>query len=144
MSVNKVFLVGHLGADPEYHPNKDTSLPSNNACTLRMATNEQWKDKNGEKQERTEWHRIVAFGRKADLCAEFLKKGRQVLVEGKLRTRSYEDLNHKDVTRYVTEIVVERIDFLWARTPVEKSQEQATELQSEPAAQAEPEQDYPF
>jgi single-strand DNA-binding protein len=87
---------------------------------------------------------VVAFGRKADLCAEFLKKGRQVLVEGKLRTRSYKDLNHEDVTRYVTEIVVERIDFLGARTPVEKSQEQAAELQSEPETQATETQDYPF
>jgi len=105
-SVNKVILVGHLGADPElkYTPNNRP------VCRLSLATNEVWKDKSGEKQERTEWHRVNVWGEQAESCAKFLSKGRMVYVEGRLQTRSWGDKDGKK--RYSTEIVAERVLFL--------------------------------
>ena len=105
-SVNKVILLGNLGRDPEtrYTTGGDA------VCNLSIATSEQWKDKNGEKQERTEWHRVVLFGRQAELAGEYLKKGRSVYVEGRLQTRKYTD---KDgVEKYSTEIVGDRMQLL--------------------------------
>jgi single-strand DNA-binding protein len=82
-------------------------------CELRLATNESWTDKSGQRQERTEWHRIVVWGKRAELCSKYLSKGRQVYVEGRLRTRSWDD---KDgVKRYTTEIVANDIQFLGGR-----------------------------
>ena len=109
-SVNKVILVGWLGADPEvrYTPNGQP------VATFRIATSERWTDKNGERQERTEWHRIVAFGKLAEICGEHLKKGRQVYVEGRLQTRSYEDRD--GIKRYVTEIAAQDVVFLGSKT----------------------------
>jgi len=107
--VNKVILIGNLGADPDtrYTP-QGTAITS-----IRIATSESWKDKNtGEKQERTEWHRVEFFGRLAEVVAEYLKKGRQVYVEGRLRTDEYE----KDgVKRYSTKIVADEMQMLGAR-----------------------------
>ena len=105
-SVNKVILLGNLGRDPEtrYTTGGDA------VCNLSIATSEQWKDKNGEKQERTEWHRVVLFGRQAEIAGEYLKKGRSVYVEGRLQTRKYTD---KDgVEKYSTEIVGDRMQLL--------------------------------
>jgi single-strand DNA-binding protein len=86
MSVNKVIVIGNLGRDPEVR-----SLPSGqNVANLSLATTAQFKDRNGERQKRTEWHRVVAFGKLADNCQRFLSKGRQVYVEGRLTTRQYE------------------------------------------------------
>jgi single-strand DNA-binding protein len=105
-SVNKVILLGKLGRDPEtrYTTGGDA------VCNLNIATSEQWKDKNGEKQERTEWHRVVLFGRQAEIAGEYLKKGRSVYVEGRLQTRKYTD---KDgVEKYSTEIVGDRMQLL--------------------------------
>ena len=105
-SVNKVILLGNLGRDPEtrYTTGGDA------VCNLNIATSEQWKDKNGEKQERTEWHRVVLFGRQAEIAGEYLKKGRSVYVEGRLQTRKYTD---KDgVEKYSTEIVGDRMQLL--------------------------------
>ena len=86
MSVNKVIVIGNLGRDPEVR-----SLPSGqNVANLSLATTAQFKDRNGEQQKRTEWHRVVAFGKLADNCQQFLTKGRQVYVEGRLTTRQYE------------------------------------------------------
>ena len=105
-SVNKVILLGNLGRDPEtrYTTGGDA------VCNLSIATSEQWKDKNGEKQERTEWHRDVLFGRQAEIAGEYLKKGRSVYVEGRLQTRKYTD---KDgVEKYSTEIVGDRMQLL--------------------------------
>ena len=86
MSVNKVIVIGNLGRDPEVR-----SLPSGqNVANLSLATTAQFKDRNGEQQKRTEWHRVVAFGKLADNCQRFLSKGRQVYVEGRLTTRQYE------------------------------------------------------
>ena len=105
-SVNKVILLGNLGRDPEtrYTTGGDA------VCNLSIATSEQWKDKNGEKQERTEWHRVVLFGRQAEIAGEYLKKGRSVYIEGRLQTRKYTD---KDgVEKYSTEIVGDRMQLL--------------------------------
>ena len=107
--VNKVILVGNLGADPETR-----YTPSGTAITsVRIATSESWKDKQtGEQQERTEWHRVDFFGRLAEIAGEYLKKGRQVYVEGRLRTDEYE----KDgVKRYSTKIVADEMQMLGGR-----------------------------
>ena len=107
-SVNKVILVGNLGADPETR-----YMPSGDAITtIRLATTDRYKDKSGEKQEKTEWHRVVFFGKLAEIAGEYLKKGRPVYVEGSLRTREWE----KDgVKRYTTEVVANEMQMLGSR-----------------------------
>jgi single-strand DNA-binding protein len=105
-SVNKVILLGNLGRDPETRYTTGGDAVTN----LNIATSEQWKDKSGEKQERTEWHRVVLFGRQAEVAGEYLKKGRAVYIEGRLQTRKYTD---KDgVEKYSTEIVADRMQLL--------------------------------
>jgi single-strand DNA-binding protein len=105
-SVNKVILLGNRGRDPETRYTTGGDAVTN----LNIATSEQWKDKNGEKQERTEWHRVVLFGRQAEIAGEYLKKGRSVYIEGRLQTRKYTD---KDgVEKYSTEIVADRMQLL--------------------------------
>ena len=106
--VNKVILIGNLGADPEVR-----YTPSGKAvANFRIATSEQWTSKEGEKEERTEWHRIVAWGRLGEICGEYLHKGRQVYVEGKLQTRAWEDRDGNK--RYTTEIVAQAMQMLGA------------------------------
>ena len=107
--VNKVILVGNLGADPETR-----YTPSGTAITsIRIATSESWKDKQtGEQQERTEWHRIKFFGRLAEIAGEYLKKGGQVYIEGKLRTEEYEKDGQK---RYSTDIIADEMQMLGSR-----------------------------
>lgn len=108
-SVNKVLLIGHLGADPETR-----YLPSGEAvANLRLATTETWKDKNGNKQEQTEWHRVSFFGRYAEVCSQYLKKGAQIYVEGSIRTRKYQDKDGQD--RYATDIRGDRMQMLGSR-----------------------------
>jgi single-strand DNA-binding protein len=105
-SVNKVILLGNLGRDPETRYTTGGDAVTN----LSIATSEQWKDKNGEKQERTEWHRVVLFGRQAEIAGEYLKKGRSVYIEGRLQTRKYTD---KDgVEKYSTEVVGDRMQLI--------------------------------
>src|SRR5258706_4575625 len=105
-SVNKVILIGNLGRDPETRYTTGGDAVTN----LNIATSEQWKDKSGEKQERTEWHRVVLFGRQAEIAGEYLKKGRSVYIEGRLQTRKYTD---KDgVAKYSTEIVADRMQLI--------------------------------
>ncbi len=105
-SVNKVILLGNLGRDPETRYTTGGDAVTN----LNIATSEQWKDKSGEKQERTEWHRVVLFGRQAEIAGEYLKKGRSVYIEGRLQTRKYTD---KDgVEKYSTEIVGDRMQLI--------------------------------
>jgi single-strand DNA-binding protein len=108
--VNKVILVGTLGADPETR-----SMPSGMTVTnIRIATNESWKDKaSGAQQERTEWHSIALFGRLGEISAEYLRKGSQVFVEGKLRTRKWQDKQGND--RYTTEIIADNMQMLGGR-----------------------------
>ena len=108
--VNKVIIVGNLGKDPETR-----YMPSGSAVTnLRIATTEAWKDKqSGEQQERTEWHAVAMFGRLAEIAAEYLRKGSQVYIEGKLRTRKWQDKEGKD--RYTTEIVADEMQMLGSK-----------------------------
>jgi single-strand DNA-binding protein len=104
--VNKVILIGNLGADPEVR-----FTPSGQAvANFRIATNESWTDKNQQKQERTEWHRIVVWGKLGELCGEYLKKGRQAYVEGRLQTREWTDKEGKK--NYTTEVVAQSVQFL--------------------------------
>ena len=111
MSVNKVIVIGNLGANPNIR-----ALPSGqNVANFSLATTERFTDRNGTKQERTDWHRIVAFGRLADTCDRFLSKGRQVYVEGRLTTRQYEAKDGSG-KRYRTEIVVRQLRLLSNRT----------------------------
>ena len=108
-SVNKVILVGNLGADPEIR-----YLPSGEAvANLRLATTDTWKDKDGNKQEATEWHRVSYFGRQAEVCGQYLKKGSQIYVEGSIRTRKWQDKEGQD--RYSTEIRGDRMQMLGGR-----------------------------
>jgi single-strand DNA-binding protein len=105
--VNKVIIVGRLGADPELK----TLSSGQNVCRLSIATSENWTGKDGQKQERTEWHRIVVWGRQAENCAKHLSKGRQVYIEGRLQTRQWEENGQK---KYSTEIVANTVQFLGA------------------------------
>jgi single-strand DNA-binding protein len=107
MSVNKVILVGHLGKDPEVRFTSTGSAVAN----FSMATSEVWNDREGKRQERTEWHNIVVWGKQGETCGQYLAKGRQVYVEGSIRTRSYDDKT-TGAKRYVTEIIAQRIQFL--------------------------------
>ena len=105
-SVNKVILVGNLGKDPEVR-----YMPSGEAITnITVATTDTWKDKSGEKQERTEWHRVAFFSKLAEIAGEYLKKGSQVYIEGRLQTRKWQDKEGHD--RYTTEIVADRMHML--------------------------------
>jgi single-strand DNA-binding protein len=108
--INKVILVGNLGADPETR-----YMPSGGAVTnIRVATSESWKDKNtGDQQERTEWHSVAFFGRLAEIAAEYLRKGSQVYIEGKLRTRKWQDRDGND--RWSTEVIANEMQMLGGR-----------------------------
>ena len=108
-SVNKVIIIGNLGRDPETR-----YMPDGGAITnISVATTDKWKDKNGEMQEKTEWHRVAFFGKLAEIAGEYLKKGRSVYVEGRLKTRKWQD---KDgVEKYTTEIVATDMQMLGSR-----------------------------
>ncbi len=108
--INKVIVVGNLGGDPETR-----YMPSGAAVTnLTVATNESWKDKQtGEQKDRTEWHKVAMFGRLAEIAAEYLRKGSQVYIEGKLRTRKWQDQNGND--RWTTEIIADEMQMLGSR-----------------------------
>jgi single-strand DNA-binding protein len=125
-SVNKVILVGNLGRDPEvrYMPNAEA------VCNFSIATTDSWKDKNGEKKEKTEWHNIVMYRVLADIAGKYLKKGSPVYIEGRLQTRKWE----KDgVTRYSTEIIGDKMQMLGT-----KGESQDNESPEKPANQAPP------
>ena len=108
--VNKVILLGNLGADPEKRETPNGVTVTN----LRLATSEQWTDKNsGEKRENTEWHRVVMFGRLADIAAQYLSKGSQVYIEGKIQTRKWQDQSGND--RYSTEVVASDMQLIGGR-----------------------------
>lgn len=108
--VNKVILVGNLGQDPEvrYMPN------GNAVANITVATSESWKDQQGQQQERTEWHRVVMFRRLAEIAGEYLRKGSQVYLEGKLQTRKWQDQQGQD--KYTTEIVADQMQMLGGRS----------------------------
>ncbi len=109
MSVNKVILVGNLGKDPELR-----YTPSGTAvATFSLATTERYKDRDGNRQDKTEWHNIVAWRQLAEICGKYLHKGKQIYIEGKIQTRSYDDRDGNK--RYITEIVVDQMQMLGSR-----------------------------
>ena len=138
--VNKVIIVGTLGADP------DTSYaPSGSAITkLSIATNESWKDKEtGEQKEKTEWHRISMFGRLAEISAEYLRKGSQVYIEGKLATNKWQDKEGND--RWTTEIIANQMQMLGGRPTGNATSSKSNENQQSPPAGADDfDDDIPF
>jgi single-strand DNA-binding protein len=106
MSLNKVMLIGNLGKDPELR-----FTPSGRAVArFPLATSEQWTDQSGQRQDRTEWHNVVVWGKQAESCGQYLAKGRQVFVEGSVRSRQYDDKEGQK--RYITEIIAQRVQFL--------------------------------
>jgi single-strand DNA-binding protein len=139
--INKVILIGRLGSDPEVR-----YTPSGVAvANFNIATSEEWKDKeSGEKRERTEWHRIVVWRRLGEICGEYLSKGRQVYVEGRLQTRDWEDRDGNK--RYTTEIVATDVQFLGSRDSSESARPRGTgsgDFQGGPA-QGPADDDIPF
>jgi single-strand DNA-binding protein len=119
--INKAILVGRLGNDPEVRYAPDGTAVAN----FSIATSEEWKDKDtGEKKERTEWHRITAWRKLGEICGEYLSKGRQVYIEGKIQTRSWEDKDGN--TKYTTEIIASDVQFLGNRADTQPTQENAT------------------
>lgn len=107
-SINKVILVGNLGRDPEVRHNPDNTT----LCNISMATSLNWKDKNtGEQREETEWHRVVLFGRLAEIAGQYLKKGSPAYIEGRLKTRKWQDKNTGQ-HRYTTEVIAEQMQML--------------------------------
>ena len=131
-SVNKVVLVGHLGGDPETRFTPSGAAVAN----FNIATNESWKDANGELQDKTEWHRCVMFGKTAELAGELLKKGQLVYMEGKLQTRNWEE---KDgIKRYTTEVVCDMFTMLGRKMDTDNSQQAA------PTSNSDEEDDLPF
>ena len=139
--INKVILIGRLGNDPEVRYTPDGTAVAN----FSIATSDEWTDKaTNEKRERTEWHRIVAWRRLGEICGEYLSKGRQVYVEGKLQTKSWE----KDgVTRYTTEIVASDVQFLGGKEPADAyrspASSETTQYSKPPLANRE-DDDIPF
>lgn len=124
-SVNKVILVGNLGRDPEVRYSPEGAA----ICNISLATTSQWKDRNsGEKREETEWHRVVFYNRLAEIAGEFLKKGRSVYIEGRIKTRKYQD-KETGTDRYSTEIVAEEMQMLGGSSP---SDAQASQQQPAP------------
>ena len=137
--VNKALLIGRLGADPEVRYTPDGTMVTN----FRLATDLQWKDKNGEKLQRTEWHRIVAYGKLAEICSNYLSKGKLIFIEGRIQTRSWED---KDgVKRSTTEIVAANMQMLDSKGQM-RSQDVAGDVhtQASPGLEQAPEDDVPF
>jgi single-strand DNA-binding protein len=134
--VNKVILVGNLGADPDVRYSSTGTAVVN----FRIATSENWTNKEGERETRTEWHRIVAFGKLAEICAEYLNKGKQVYVEGRLRSRSWEDKEGNK--RWTTEVVANNVVMLGAASDqVRETGPEPPEGAPEPAQQ---DDDIPF
>ena len=132
--INKAILIGRLGKDPEVRYTPDGTMVTN----FNLATDEQWKDKNGEKVQKTEWHRIVTFGKLAEICGNYLVKGKMVFIEGRIQTRAWED---KDgVKRYTTEIVANDMKMLDSRGQGKSDDPAAASAQSAGA----PMDDVPF
>ena len=137
-TVNKVMLIGRLGADPQlkYTPSGRANVNFN------LATNASWKDQDGNNQERTDWHRIVAWGKLAEVIGEWLKKGSSVYIEGRLQTRSYDDQN--GVKKYITEVVASDLEMLGGGAGRGGSDQSSDMPPSGPMDTGEPEDDLPF
>ena len=143
--VNKVILVGNLGANPEMRFTQAGQAVAN----LRLATTERWTDRGGQKQEATEWHRVVVWGKQAEIVGQYLTKGRQVYVEGRIRTRQWQDQTGQK--RYTTEIVAQNVQMLGGRGERAPDEMGATVSPEEPAAEpaaadfgSGPDDDIPF
>lgn len=120
--VNKVILVGRLGSDPELRYTNN----GNPVATISLATSEKWKDKEGQSQEKTEWHRVVLWSKLAELAGQYLSKGRQVYIEGKIQTRKWEDKDGQ--TRYTTEVVGNQMQFLGSQSDAAPSNNAGSDL----------------
>jgi single-strand DNA-binding protein len=139
--INKVILIGNLGRDPELRYTQNGQAVVN----FTMATTENWTNRNGEREERTEWHRIVAWGRTAELCAQYLSKGRTVYVEGRLQTREWED--REGQKRRTTEINAQTVQFLGPRGSGPgggESRDASASQAPEPSAASSSDDDIPF
>lgn len=134
MSVNKVILLGRLGQDPELKYTPGGSA----VCNFSLATTEAWTDKQGQKQEKTEWHRIVVWGKLAELCNQYLAKGRQAFLEGRLQTRSWDDKDGNK--KYTTEILASTVQFIGG--PSANNNANAGQSVDTSYAQSAPAQDY--
>jgi single-strand DNA-binding protein len=132
--VNRVILVGRLGADPEVRYTQDGTM----VTTFRMATDEQWKDKSGNREQRTEWHRVVTYRKLAEICGEYLAKGSMVFIEGRIQTRSWTDKEGNK--RFSTEIIAQNMKML-DRKGKEGAEPQPEFNAAEPHA---PDDDVPF
>ncbi|MCP3957862.1 MAG: single-stranded DNA-binding protein [bacterium] len=131
--VNKVMLIGNLGQDPQVRATQS----GNSVTTFSLATSRRWNDAAGNRQEQTEWHQVVCFNRLAEVAGQYLAKGRQVYVEGRLQTRSWEDRQTGE-TRYRTEIVCENLQMLGQRPEADAPAGEAAEAEAEPAAEKAP------
>lgn len=120
MSINKVMIMGRLGQDPELRYTPSGAAVAN----FSLATSEQWTDKSGERQERTEWHRIVVWGKLAELCNQYLSKGRQAFIEGSLQTRSWDAKDGSK--RYTTEIIARNVQFIGGQASRGEAGDQAS------------------
>jgi single-strand DNA-binding protein len=135
--VNKVILIGNLGKDPELR-----YLPSGGPVTkFSLATGARWKDKDGQWQDRTDWHNIVAFGRTAEVCNEYLKKGSPIYVEGRIQTRSYDDRDGNK--KWITEIIAQSVNMLGKKDEVEVEVPEAADQPSQEGSQGQ-DDDLPF
>jgi single-strand DNA-binding protein len=140
--VNKVILIGNLGANPELRYTQGQQAVAN----LRLATTEKWTDKSGQKQEATEWHRVVVWGKQAEIVGQYLTKGRQVYIEGSIRTRQWQD--QQGQKRYTTEIVARNVQMLGGRGERSPEGTEATVPPDESAIREDfgggPDDDIPF
>jgi len=138
-SLNKVMLIGNLGKDPELRFTS-SGVP---VATFTIATNESWKDQDGNLQERTEWHNIVAWRKLAEICGEWLKKGKKVYIEGRIQTRSYDDKN-TGAKKYMTEIVADSMIMLDGKSAGAPQENSSSSSAPEPAAGGASSDDLPF
>lgn len=136
-SLNKVMLIGNLGADPEIRYSANGLA----VASFSIATNESVKDSDGNMKERTEWHNIIAFGKLAEICGDYLKKGQKIYIEGSIRTRSYDDKN--GIKRYVTEIYANDLVMLSSGKGIESSRTESSKTDND-KTEPESEDDLPF
>ncbi len=136
--VNRALLIGRLGADPEVRYTPDGAM----VTSFRLATDEQWKDKAGEKVQKTEWHRIVTFGKLAEICGNYLSKGKMVFVEGRIQTRSWEDKEGNK--RYTTEIIATDMRMLDSKGTGKAQDANTDATPSYHGGDSLPEDDVPF
>jgi len=126
-SVNRATILGHIGREPETRAMPDGGMITN----ISVATTSTWKDKSGQKQEDTEWHRVAFFGKLAEIAGEYLKKGSQVYIEGKIRTRKWQDKDGND--KYTTEILAENMQMIGSRPPSNSEESDSRASSSRPS-----------